>query len=350
MSLLDNQKIYETLDPSRQSGMLSAFAIHLTQGWNETSRIKIPPAYLQTKHTVFCGMGGSAIGADFVTALPAEYLKEPTVVTRGYDLPAWVGQQTLVITISYSGNTEETLACFSEARKRKASIITLTHGGIIERISIKEQYPNATIPDTIIPRASVAFQIGALVNILARMGKIPQPLASLDDAIQLTKELTKKLSPEVPVSKNPAKKIATFLHGKLPLSIGSGIMEPVARRFKDQINENAKQFAAFEVLPELNHNLTEGLAIPKDIVSKLAIMLFESDYDHPQVAKRYAVLKKLFKKLAISHYPIPSTGADIWSQKLTPTLLGDWASYYLGLLNRVDPTPVPTIEWTKNQL
>lgn len=348
--LLDNLKLIKKLDRSNQAQLLIDFPKHLEAGWWEANAIELPRAYHTTKEVILCGMGGSAIGADIVSTLPKDYAKQPLHVIRGYDLPSWINESTLVIVISYSGNTEETLSCFHQAVAKKAKIFTLSKDGELAELAHKHNVPYYRIPDTIIPRASLGYQAASLINVLTRTHKIHDAVNNLQRPISLLSKLNDELAPAVPTKQNPAKLLATFLYGRIPLIIGSGILEPVARRFKDQINENAKTFAVFETAPELSHNVTEGLQFPQTLKKQLGVILLENDFDHPQITKHFSMLKKLLTKLDIRYRALPSVGSDMWSQKISSILISDWTSFYLAILNGVDPSPVPIIEWTKKQL
>lgn len=349
-NMLDNLAIIKKLDKSNQAELIGALGKQLEYGWKNTAPIKIPSSYIKTKNTTLCGMGGSAIGADMVTALPAEYIAQPIQVIRNYDLPKYINKDSLIIIISYSGNTEETISCLKQAQTKKAKIITMAKNGKVERAAKKYNYPFFKVPDAVIPRASLGYQAGSLINFLTKTKKLPSKLVKLKPTIKLIEKLNSKFTIETPTSKNFAKLAAHIVFESFPLVIGAGILEPAARRLKDQFNENGKHFGTFEFFPELNHNLGEGFSFPSYISKHLTVILLENDFDHPQIKKRFQVIKKLLKKKKINVFSIPSVGNNIWSQKFSQVLIGDWISYYLAILNNVDPSPVPNIEWTKKQL
>ena len=348
--LLDDEKKIRERDKQNQAALIAALGEQIQHSLNAARGTKLPAPYVKTTAAIICGMGGSAIGGDIVAALPPEYVRQPIHIVRDYSLPSYVTSKTMVIIASYSGNTEETISCMREAKRRKAKIVAIAKNGSVVRAARRHAWPLYIIPDAVIPRASLGYQAGYLLSILRETKKISPRITSPASLLSLLSELNKSLVPANPTKHNFAKQAAYILHESIPLVIGSGILAPVARRLKDQINENAKQFSCFEFLPELNHNLGEGFSFPTTLPQHLTVVLLENDYDHQQIKKRYKVLKRLLTKKGIEHFSIPSAGNSVWEQKFSAVLVSDWISYYLAILNNVNPSPVPTIEWTKKQL
>ena len=169
-------------------------------------------------------------------------------------------------------------------------------------------------------------------------------------AISFLKSLYKEINEEVPLKNNRAKQLATDLHGKLPVIYGAEITSEVAHRWKTQLNENSKAWAFHEVFPELNHNAIVGLSIPNEIADRITVILLESSLLSDPVKKRYLITRKLLEKAGVRNILIEGFGESPLPQMMSLVLLGDYVSYYLAILNRIDPTPVEAIDFLKSQL
>ena len=212
---------------------------------------------------VVAGMGGSAIGGDLVLAAQLA-LPVPAAVVRGYELPAWVGPSTLVVAVSYSGNTEETLACVEAALARGCTPLCVASGGRLAALAAERGLPLVTVPPGLQPRAAVGYLAMPLLAALERLELVPSAEKDVEEAAAVVREMTALLAPTEDEGCNLAKDLARRLHGHVPLVYGAGLSAPAARRWKTQLNENAKAMAFWAELPELDHNEIEawgGLAV-----------------------------------------------------------------------------------------
>lgn len=348
---LDDYQSYPQLDKENILQNIEEFPEQIQQAWAEIKRLAIPTHYVQAHNICLLGIGGSAMGADLVRTFALPRTKLPIVVLRDYNIPDFVSSKTLVIGISYSGNTEETLSSFEQSAKRGAKLVAMATGGQLESLAQKYKAPFYRITYGAQPRAALGFTLTAQLGILAKFSFVELKDDHIAEAVQLTKQIQAKIKAEVPESQNFAKQIARKLHHKIPLIYGSGLLQEVARRYKGQFNENAKTTSFYEQLPELSHNSLVGLEFPKKLSSMIFVLVLQSRYDHPRNKIRQAITMQILERRAIAFdsLMIEPTGEPL-SEMLQMIVLGDYISYYLSLLNEVDPTPVEIITYLKKQL
>lgn len=296
---------------------------------------------------VVAGMGGSALAADYVPVIWPE-LPGPYSVVRGYDIPSWVDASTLVITSSYSGNTEETLSALEQARAAKAQIVIISSGGTLADSAEQHEYPYVRIPAGVQPRAAYLYQLKALAAIFDIFGLTREAVSALETAGKQLKDIPKLWTAQVPTSQNQAKQLAEHMAGKTPIIYG-GILYPAAYYWKISCNENAKNTAWCGRYPEFNHNEFEGWS-SHPIEKPFGVIDLISSFDHPRVQKRFALSDKLLSGKRPKALPIHAEGETVLEQLLWATTLGDMASIYLAILNGINPTPVELLERFKKEL
>ncbi len=300
------------------------------------------------RQVVITGMGGSAIGGDLVHDLLGPRLAVPLLVNRSYSLP-FVDSTTVVVLCSYSGNTAETLSCFSQAHEAGARTFTITSGGRLLEESRRLGTPAVVIPGGYPPRCALGFTVVLLLVLLERLHLAPE--LDIVGWGPWLKARAQALGPEIPVRENPAKQLAERLHGRIVLIYGSqGRLAAVARRWAGQFSENGKHFAHYSLIPEMNHNEIVGWKHPEQPLSRVAALFLRDSEEHPQVSSRFQLTAELVGKKAGYCEQIWSQGSS-WQERLwSLVLLGDFTSVYLGILNREDPTPVEVIEELKRRL
>jgi len=309
------------------------------------------PEIKAISNIVVTGLGGSAIGGDLLRAYAAGQISVPITVNRDYVLPKFVGPDTLVFAVSYSGNTEETLSAYSEARNRGASVVAITTGGKLGEAAKKDNFPVIEIPGGISPRSATGYLFIPTLKVLNRLGLLSDVTEELDEMIDLIGNMRAKLGPAVMEAENPAKQIARKLQGRIPVIWGSaGTTEVVAQRWKGQINENAKSPAYWNVLPELNHNEIVGLEFPPEILKKIHIIILRDERDHPRVQKRIEITKEVIQNAVDGYTEVRATGSGVLARLYSLIYTGDFASVYLAALNGVDPGPVKVIDFLKKEL
>lgn len=350
LSYLDTKDTLNQIDKSGLFRILQEFPQQLASAVQEFEELKPPNSWQGVSEVVFCGMGGSAIGAELASDLPSGLLRKPLFVIRDYNLPEFVSKETLVVIVSYSGDTEEPLSCFKQAEKIGAQIMVVTSGGWLAKTAKVKNIPNYIFNYPAPPRDSLGYLFVPLVKILVLTQVISKKEADLENSFKLVKELVNKFKPEVATNQNQAKTLAYKIYDHIPLIVGSGTLQGVARRWKEQFNEHAKNAAFFDILPALDHNTVEGFGFPTHFKDNVAVLLLTSSFDNPEVAKRFIYFKEYLQGVDIVCEEIIGQGSDIWSQKLSQIVLGDWTSYYLALLNKIDPSAIPAINSLKERL
>jgi len=303
------------------------------------------PDWTDFKQIVIAGMGGSAIGADLLASYCASLSPLPVSVHRDYDLPLFArGAETLVICVSHSGNTEETLSAFEAARKAECRIVVVCTGGELAKRAKENQIPAWTFDHAGTPGSAVGFSFGLLLGMFQRLGFIPDQKEAMEDALAYMKRSQGHFKADVIAAKNPAKRYAGQLMGRWVTFVGSGALNAVARRWKDQINELAKAGANFEFIPEANHNTLAGTLNPQETLNAHSITLFlRAPSDHPRNRLRSDSMRQAFMLEGMNTDYVDARGntplAHIW----TLIIFGDYMAYYLAMGYGVDPTPVKVV-------
>ena len=309
------------------------------------------PEYKGITNILVTGLGGSAIGGDMLRVYAAGMLDVPVVVNRDYAIPKFVGSNSLVFAVSYSGNTEETLSAYAAAHNSGASIIAITTGGKLGEMAKNDGYPIVSIPGGLMPRAANGYLFVATLATLQKAGFLPDLSGELAEAVYLLKDMCNQLSPEVKEETNPAKQLARKLHGKILVVWGAaGTTEVVAQRWKGQINENAKSPCYWNVFPELNHNEIVGLEMPEDLLKNIHVIILRDETDHPQIKKRMEITKAVFKNKVDGFTEVQAYGRGLLARIYNLICIGDYVSVYLAALNGVDPGPVEAINYLKSEL
>ncbi len=299
------------------------------------------------KAIVFVGMGGSAIGGRLVSDWLLEDSSIPMIVSRGYLLPGFVDKETLVFAVSYSGNTEETLAAFHEALDRGSAVISVASGGSLDEASKENGLPLVRIPRGMRPRAALPYQFFTLATILKRLDLVPRSWDEVEEAIGVLEKLSDELAPEVPADSNPAKRLALGLRGKVPFVYGSRLFEGVAYRFGTQLNENSKVMAASGAFPELFHNAVLGSEGPDETLGPLCILTIRDPEESVEMVRKIDRFNDLLEPNVGGMLEVEARGRGKLSRMLSVLYIGDYTSTYLGLMYGKDPSAMDAIEELK---
>ena len=347
---LDDAPIYRQCDKSGMLEHLHGFPEQCQNAWDKVLRFELPREYAGVSRVVITGMGGSAIGGDIVRRLALAESRVPVFVHRDYGLPPFVDENTLVVASSYSGNTEETLSAFTESLGTKAKKMAITSGGKLKSLAEKEGIPTFVIDYQAPPRAAFPHSFIALLGIFQKLGLLGDKSADLQEAVGVLKKLSGDLIETRPLASNPAKQLAAKLHGRVAVIYGAEILSEVARRWKGQFNENSKTWAFFEGFPELNHNAVAGYEFPPEAKETMLVLMLRSSSIHPRSLLRYEVTAQLLARAGIAYEFVEARGKSPLVQVLSLVLLGDYASFYLSMLNEVDPTSTDAINLVKQYL
>lgn len=349
MNLNDHQD-FSKLDTHNMLAEMNGLPEQLEAAWQEAETLPLDD-YQGIKQILVTGMGGSAIGADLVKAYTAPLSSVSLEVHRDYGLPAWADSpETLVIVSSHSGNTEETFSALETALERGCSILAITTGGKIADLARETGQGLWVFGHKGQPRAAVGYSFALLLNVLTRLGFIPDPLAEIKDAVGAMKEQRDLLAPELPDHHNPAKRMAGQLIDRWVSVFGADLLSPVARRWKGQISEIAKAWGQFEDLPEANHNTLAGVVNPENVLLKTMALFLEAESNHPRNKRRIELTKKNFMLEGISTDLVQARGESRLAQMWTMIQFGDYTAFYLAMAYDVDPTPVAAIENLKREL
>lgn len=345
--MLDDVNVLKQRDPS---GALSVVAAQYAQTefevdiWNEDNDGR------PLLNVVVAGMGGSALAALLVKTWLKADIKVPFEVVRGYDLPSYVGENTLVIASSYSGNTEETLSVLEQAEIKGAQLGVIAAGGQLLDTAVGYRIAHVELPENLQPRMAVIYNLCALVALLVNFKIIGRERL---DQIKATSGWLKSESElwasDVTVDKNYAKQLALLAVGKTPVFYGGALTAPVAYKWKISWNENAKNVAFWNELPEVDHNEFIGWT-SHPVEKPFAIFDLVSNLEHPRILKRFEIFDRLLSGLRPKSIPINLRGDTAIEQLLWGSILADFVSIYVAILNGVDPTPVPIVEKLKQEL
>jgi glucose/mannose-6-phosphate isomerase len=350
MPSLDTPDVYQQHDPTHMVERIASLPDQCQKAWEQACALHFLPSYANVDSVVFLSVGGSAIGGDLVAGLAQLGHPLPMTVVRGYDVPTWVGPRTLAIASSYSGNTEETLAMYRQARERKALLAVVTGGGALLDVAKEHNVPHFRVTYKGEARSAMGYSFIAPLAILCQLGIMPYQKDQVAEAVQILQELSDGLSPSIPTTQNLAKSIALAIHGKLPVVYGAGFLAGAARRWKTQLNENSKSWAFYEELPELAHNSVEGYTLPPGTRLGTYVTLLHSYLLHPRVSAKYQVVEEVLVEQGVAYRQIDAVGETPLAHLLSSVMLGDYVSYYLAMLNGVDPSPTILLEQVKQHM
>jgi glucose/mannose-6-phosphate isomerase len=297
---------------------------------------------------VVCGMGGSAIGGDLAKAALGDRATRPITIVRAYALESWTPPESLVLCASYSGNTEETLACFEAAGAAGAQRVVVTTGGTLAELARAEDVPVIGVPAGMRPRAAVVYMTIGVLECAALCGAAPGLHAEIDMSTALLERLIEEWGPGA-ADDSLAKSVARQLAGTIPVIHGASATTAPARRWSTQINENANSPAFWNELPEANHNKICGWERGRELAPLSGVFLCDPD-QHPRVQRHVELAAAELERVGAPAVTVDTQGESRLERVLSAVLLGDLVSVYLAVLAGVDPTPTRPLEQLKQQL
>lgn len=301
---------------------------------------------------VLAGLGGSAVGGDLVKSYLYFACKVPVLVLREYTLPAYADSSTLVFLVSYSGNTEETLSAYKEAKEKGLTMIAISSGGALKENAQGDNITFIEIPKGLPPRCALGYLSIIPLCILARLGLISDVSPSLNQAVNVLEGLrNQSLNPHIGVKDNIAKSIALRLFNKFTVIYSASVhFDVCATRLRGQIAENAKALSSMHLFPEMNHNEIVGWQNPRKLFKNFVVVTLRDKEMHPRVAKRMDITRDILKKDGINIIEISSRGEGLLSRIFSLIYIGDFVSFYLAILYGIDPTPVERVAYLKKEL
>ena len=347
---LDDLSLFQKLDTHNLIADINALPDQLEHAWERGHALPLPQMP-RPRAVLLCGMGGSAVSADLLAGYAAPDCAVPLIVHRAYDLPGWAhGPDTLVIAISYTGETEETFAAYEQARERGCTRLAITTGGKLAQLAQADGSPLWLLDYPVLPRAAAGYVFGLLLAALCRLDLLPDPAADYQEMLAALRSQAERLRPESPIRQNPAKRLAGQMMGRIAVIYGADAFEPSARRWKNQINENAKTCATFEALPEADHNSLAGIMNPEVALSNIAVVFLMGKANHPRNELRLDFTRQIFMSQGINTDVVIAEGESRLAQIWTVTQYGDYVSYYLAMAYGEDPLPVEAIAMMKAAL
>jgi glucose/mannose-6-phosphate isomerase len=294
-------------------------------------------------------MGGSGVAGDVLAAAAGPFLPVPVIVSKGYELPAFVGESSLVFAISFSGNTEETLEAASSAAVEGAHLVVITQGGELGRLAQSWGVPHVSVPESIpVPRAGLGATAIPPLIVLEEIGLFPGAQQWVDFAVEQLRVRREQLSGD----DSPAKALAKAIGRTIPLVHGGGDIGSVAAmRWKTEVNENANAPAFWNAHPELCHNEMQGWGQHGDVTRQvLTLVNLRHEYEHPQIARRFEVTEPLLDEVVASVHEVQAAGEGQLAQLLDLMLYGTFVSLELAAQEGIDPGPMGTLDEIKEQV
>ncbi len=347
---LDDPAALAAADPEGMLAEVAALGSQLRRGFQTAAAVPDLPSGTGVREVVVCGMGGSGVAGDVTRALYADRLGVPVVVVKGYRLPEFAGRDTLVFAVSFSGNTEETLAAYAEATERGCRVVAVSAGGELAARAAEDDAAYVPVPPEVpMPRAAIGYLATAPLGVLDAVGLVPPAGEEVLRAAGELDALAGELGPGATTATNEAKAMAGWIGGRTPVIWGSeGIAEAAALRWRTQVNENAKGPAFWNALSELDHNEIEGWAAGSG--APYALVVLRHGGEHPRTAPRLEATLAAIQGSGLEHQEVWARGGSPLAQLFSLVMLGDFASAYLGILRGVDPMPVPVLMSLKERL
>lgn len=350
-NILNDIVAMQNIDRSNMMGLILNFSRHCQDACKIADGFKRPKVFFGFKNVVFSGLGGSAIGADLIRCFLEDEIKIPIIVLKEYNIPNFINKDTLFFSCSYSGDTEETLSAYKQAKAKRAKIIAITSGGKLEEIARGDKIPFVTVPSGFPPRAAVGYSFFVPLVLLSKLGIINSKIKDIKETIGVLEELKSSLGPKISTQDNLAKIIATRIHNRFCIIYGSSShMAAVVTRWRSQFAENSKHLSSSHLLPEMNHNEIVGWENPPNLIKELVVIFLKDKDDHPRVLKRMQVSKEIINDKNQNILEVNSEGKGLLARTFSLIYIGDFVSFYLAILNNVDPTPVDKVTYLKNRL
>jgi glucose/mannose-6-phosphate isomerase len=348
--LLDNEESIGRLDPGGMLKVVGRMPGMIAEAEKLSSYVSLPAAKPYDQVLVL-GMGGSAIAGDIAADLYFNRSVAPIITSRNYSLPDFAGEETLVFALSYSGNTEETLAAVKEAERRRAQIVCVTSGGKLKELADSRRWPLFLIPGGLQPRAALPYLLLPLLTGLDRFKIASLNHDEIKEAAALLARLKDEYGPARPARSNPVKQLAKKTAGRIPVIFGSSATTGAAAlRFKTQLNENSKVTALLSLFPELDHNEIVNLSVLKREAHNFSLFIFRDEDDNERIKKRIEITKSLLVRQLGGVTEVVSEGKSRLARLFSLIFFGDYLSVYLALASEIDPTPVEAISRLKKEL
>ncbi len=352
-NILNNIEEIKKLDSKNMLGSLELLSEQVSEVFECAKKTKIPASYKKVKNIVVLGMGGSTLGAHILKSVFFNELKVPLEIINGYHVPAYVDKNSFVLVSSYSGTTEEPVYAMKEAMKRKAKLAIISSGGDLAKVSAAMKIPGLVFSINNnpcgSPRMGLGYSIVGQMILFSKAGLIKLTEKDIQKVLLTIKKYNDLFGVGNQVE-NPAKQLAQNLKNRSIWYVAAEHLSGNAHAAANQMNENDKRFAGYYLIPELNHHLMEGMFYPKSNPENIGFILFESALYDQRIQKRFEITKQVLDKNKIKYWSYVVQEKDNIGQAMELLVLGSYISYYGALLEGIDPTAIPFVDFFKEQL
>ena len=347
---LDCPETFNQMDPSDMRDRLQGVVIQCREGWDQGRSFEPPKEWGRVDRVVIGGMGGSAIAGDLAADLAAEQQAVPIIPVRGFSLPFPLDRRTLFIACSHSGATAETRSLYEQARCQGTPLLVMTGGGPLAQAAVEDGVPALNVVAPGEPRSAVVYMLTLLLGVLDRCGVLTTSSKDLAAAVDTLEAQVCRCGIATPLRDNPAKALACHLRDKLVIIYGGGWLTGMARRWKTQLNENAKTWAFYDTLPELLHNSVESFQQPGGGNAGKMVLALKPNTQDRELLTRYRAVTCLLRDNDVLHQVVEAEPGPPLAQVLSMLTLGDHVSFYLAMLKGFDPSPTPVLNLGKSLL
>lgn len=353
-SILDSREEIEKIDSKNVYGSVLSLGDQVEDAWEQVNKLEIKIDAAKVRNIVVAAMGGSALGPDVIKrALKAE-LHLPLEVVNDYALPGYVNEYSLVILSSYSGTTEETLSALKQAEALGAQILIITTGGDLAKYMKEHNTPGYIIEVTHNPsnqpRMAIGYSVFGIIALLTKAGILKLTDSDINGVIRTVRRLSRELNVEIVQEENGAKQMAFHMLQRIPVLIAAEHLEGAVHVFQNQLNENAKTYAEYRVLPELNHHLMEGLQFPDDNEKNFFFVLVNSSLYNERTQKRVTITQTVLENAKFDTIELHVESGSRLEQAFEIITFGAFTNFYLAMLEGIDPAPIATVDFFKEQL
>jgi glucose/mannose-6-phosphate isomerase len=303
------------------------------------------------RRVVVCGVGADRGGVDLLANWCWDTLPVPLIVQSGPGLPAWAnGPETLCVGVSCSGASPDTLAAFKKGIAAGCSALAITTGGQLAELAGEARAALWLYPHQHVARAAIGWVFGLMHMAFGKIGLLPAPDAEVEETLHAMRNAQMTLLPEVPAARNPAKRLAGQLVGRLVTVFGSEYLSGPARRWKTQLNELAKSWSSIDLIPEACHNSLMGLENPSLALSSMFALFLRGSAMSGQGLEQIDLTRRMFMEMGINTDAINARGQSKLSQIWTSVLFADYSAYYLAMAYGIDPTPTTAFDVFQSEL
>lgn len=353
-AILDNLEEMQKIDANNTRGSIEQIAQQVQDVWEQAQSLEISGAYKEVTNIVVGGMGGSALGTHVIQTVFKDELQLPITIVPDYTLPASVNENTLFIASSYSGTTEETLSTAKQALERGAKVAGITSGGDLAKMLQAAGVPVLVFTPTYNPsgqpRMALGYSVFGQIALLTKLGVLSVSDEQVTQVLEAIAKVHLQAGIAVSEEKNPAKLLAYQFEQRIPVVTVAEHLEGVAHVFANQLNENAKTYSEYRVVPEINHHLLEGLKYPINRDDMLFFFTVLSKLYQSSNSKRMLLTQEVLQKNNIEYQTLELTSATKLTQAFEFLTFGAYVTFYSAMLHGFDPAPIPVVDWFKAQL